>query len=77
MKFQIGDLVNFRPNSPIYSVLSSKHSIGIISKSARLLYVHDWEDSEVLVEFWAYDILVEGHIFKNIPEDGLQEFIKK
>lgn len=77
MKFTIGDLVKFRPNSPIYSVMHNKHSFGIISRSARLLYVHDWEDTDVFKEFWAYDILVEGQIFKNVPEEGLERFIKK
>lgn len=73
MKFKISDLVKFRPNSPIYSILSNKSVFGLITRSARLMYVHDWEDKEVLKEFWAYDILIEGQIFKNVPEEGLEK----
>lgn len=51
-------------------------SIGIIAKPARLLYLHDWEDQEVLKEFWAYDIIIEGQTFHNVPEEGLRRISK-
>ena len=34
--------------------------------------MHDWETEEVLKEFWAYDVIVEGQVFENVPEDGLK-----
>ena len=37
------------------------------------MYVHDWETEEVIKEFWAYDVIVEGKIFENVPEDGLKK----
>lgn len=40
------------------------------------MYLHDWEDREVLKEFWAYDIIIEGQTFKNVPEEGLRRIAK-
>ena len=36
------------------------------------MYVHDWETEEVVKEFWAYDVIVDGQIFENVPEEGLK-----
>ena len=44
------------------------------------MYVHDWEadlrEEEVIKEFWAYDVVIEGQTFKNVPEETLVELIK-
>ena len=40
------------------------------------MYVHDWEDEDILKEFWAYDIIIEGQTFENVPEEGLRGIIK-
>ena len=71
MKFEVGDLVRITSNSPLFGVVKSQ-SIGIVSKHARLMYVHDWEDEDILKEFWAYDIIIEGQTFENVPEEGLR-----
>jgi len=71
-RFEIGDLVYIRSNSPLYTVLSDSSSFGIIKGEAILLYVHDWETEDVIKEFWAYDVIVEGQVFKNVPEEGLK-----
>ena len=71
-RFNIGDIVYVKPESPLYPTLTSDDSFGIIKGSGRLLYVHDWETEEVLKEFWAYDVIVEGQVFENVPEDGLK-----
>jgi|TARA_R110000824_G_C14863460_1_gene641488 hypothetical protein len=71
-RFDIGDIVYIEPGSPLYPALASDDSFGIIKGSGRLLYVHDWETEEVLKEFWAYDVIVEGQVFENVPEDGLR-----
>jgi hypothetical protein len=71
-RFNIGDIVHIETGSPLYPALTSNDSFGIIKGSGRLLYVHDWETEEVLKEFWAYDIIVEGQVFENVPEDGLK-----
>jgi len=72
MRFEIGDIVSFQRNSPIYSIIPNKSSFGIISNKARLMYVCDWESTEVLREFWAYDIIIEGRVFVNVSEEGLK-----
>ena len=76
MKFEIGDLVRITSSSPLFGVMVDVESIGIIAKPARLLYLHDWEDQEVLKEFWAYDIIIEGQTFHNVPEEGLRRISK-
>lgn len=61
--------------SPLFGVVKPQ-SIGIVSKHARLMYVHDWELEETLKEFWAYDIIIDGQTFENVPEEGLRGIIK-
>ena len=70
-KFQVGDIVEIKSNNPLREILRVGSNFGIIMKSAQLMYVHDWETEEVKKEFWAYDILVQGQIFKNVPSHGL------
>ena len=71
-RFSIGDIVHIKSHSPLYTILSNSSSFGIIKGEAMLLYVHDWETEEVIKEFWAYDVIAEGQIFKNVPEEGLK-----
>jgi len=70
-KFKVGDIVEIRPSNPLFEVLKRGVCFGIIKREARLMYIHDWETEEVVKEFWAYDVLVEGEVFKNVPEQGL------
>ena len=72
--FEIGDLVLIRTHSPVYQLMNDPKSFGIIKAEARLLYVHDWETEDVIKEFWAYDVVVEGHTYENIPEETLKKF---
>lgn len=60
------------PGSPIYSIGNNTFKIGLIKSEALLLYIHDWEVDDVLKEFWVYDIIVNGRVFKNVPEEGLK-----
>ena len=76
VKFNIGDLITVTSNSPLFAAIRDRNSIGIIAKPARLMYIHDWEDGDVIKEFWAYDIIVEGQTFRNVPEEGLRGIIK-
>ena len=75
MRFEVGDLIRVTSNSPLFGVVKSQ-SIGIVSRHARLMYVHDWEDKDVIKEFWAYDIIIEGQTFENVPEEGLRGIAK-
>jgi hypothetical protein len=72
-RFEIGDIVFVKSYSPLYPSLKRVTNFGIIKGEARLLYVHDWETEEVRKEFWAYDILIEGQVFENVPEEGLRK----
>ena len=72
--FKIGDLVGIRSHCPIYELMKNPKSFGIIKAEARLLYVHDWETEDVIKEFWAYDVVVEGHTYENVPEETLKKF---
>ena len=72
-RFEIGDIVFVKSYSPLYPSLKRATNFGIIKGEARLLYVHDWETEEVRKEFWAYDILIEGQVFENVPEEGLRK----
>ena len=72
-RFEIGDIVFVKSYSPLYPSLKRAVNFGIIKGKARLLYVHDWETGEVRKEFWAYDILIEGQVFENVPEEGLRK----
>ncbi len=72
VKFKIGDMVQITPGSPIYSIGNNTFKIGLIKSEALLLYIHDWEVDDVLKEFWVYDVIVNGRVFKNVPEEGLK-----
>jgi len=72
MKFEIGDLVQITSISPLYKVITSSQVIGIVAKPARLMYVHNCDEEEPLKEFWAYDLLIEGKTYENVPEEGLR-----
>ena len=71
--FEVGDIVFIRTHSPIYPLMNDPASLGIIKAGARLLYVHDWETEDVVKEFWAYDVVVEGHTYENVPEETLKK----
>ena len=72
-RFEVGDLVVIKKHSPIFSLINYPTSFGIIKAGARLLYVHDWETDDVIKEFWAYDVIVEGHTYENVPEETLSK----
>ena len=72
MKFDTGDLVKVMSASPLFASIQDKESIGIIMKPARLMYAHHWDQEECLVEFWAYELTIEGQTFENVPEEGLR-----
>ena len=76
-RFEIGDLVCIRVNCPIFPLMKDSNSLGIIKGKARLLYVHDWETEDVIKEFWAYDVIVEGQTYENVPEETLKILIEE
>lgn len=76
MNFKPGDLVKVKPSSTIYSVIVKNRNMGIVKKEAVLMYYHDWETDGVTQEYWAYDVIIEGKVHRNVPEEALERFGK-
>lgn len=72
MRFKIGDLIRIKSDTFIYEMLESSSNAGLIVGSAVLMYV-DEDPFGNRQEFWAYDIRMDGKIYKYIPEEVLEE----
>jgi hypothetical protein len=75
VKFEKGDLVRIKEDTAVYDMLESASNVGIVVSSAILMLIHIYENGDKK-EFWAYDIIVDGRKYKNIPEEVLEEFCK-
>ena len=73
MRFNIGDLVSLKKASTIYGIIPTELNMGIIATKAVLMYVHDWETDGCTREYWAYDVLLDGQKFVNVPEEVLEK----
>ena len=49
---------------------------GIIMSDKYILYEKDFESQTQIIEYYAYDILINGILFKEIPEKFLKRVIK-
>lgn len=49
---------------------------GIIMSDKYILYENDFESQTQIVEYYAYDILINGILFKEIPEKFLKRVVK-
>lgn len=74
MKFKTGDLIKFKPLSTIYGIVVKELNLGIIIDEAILMYVHEWQTDGDTTEYWAYNVLVGGQTFNNVPEEVLEKF---
>ena len=74
MKFKTGDLVKFKKLSTIYGIVVKDLNLGIVVGEAILMFVHDWQTDSDASEYWAYNILVDGITFNNVPEEVLEKF---
>jgi hypothetical protein len=50
---------------------------GIIISDPYLLYEKDFESETRVVQYYGYDVLIKGRLFKEIPEKFLLRVIKK
>lgn len=73
MKFKEGDLVRIKAGTSMHSVLEFASNVCIVVNPAVLMYVHLDEHGNKK-EFWAYEVFIDGRMFKNIPEEILEEF---
>ena len=49
---------------------------GIIMSDKYILYEKDFESQTQIIEYYAYDILINGILFKEIPEKFLKRVVK-
>ena len=49
---------------------------GIIMSDPYLLYEKDFETKTRIIQYYGYDILIKGRLFKEIPEKFLLRVIK-
>ena len=49
---------------------------GIIMSDPYLLYEKDFESETPVQEYYGYDILIKGKLFKEVPEKFLRRVIK-
>lgn len=78
MKFELGDLVMIRNDSLLYETIETASNVGIVVKAGMLMYVHYSQNGEAM-KFWAYDIVIDGRTYKNVPQEvlrGLKELEK-
>jgi len=49
---------------------------GIIMSDAYVLYEKDYESKTRIIQYFGYDVLIKGRLFKEIPEKFLLKVIK-
>ena len=70
--FKRGDLVKFNEQGEqLFQYLNA--SVGIISSDPIVMYEYEFDET---VEFLVYDLLVDGQLFKHIPEEFLDRIIQ-
>ena len=70
-----GDLVFFNSHGIVlFSRIGAEHAI--IMTDPYLIYELDCHRSPDIIQFYAYDILIEGRLFKKIPEEFLRRVIE-
>lgn len=68
--FEKGDLIFFNEEGKeLFSYI--KGTAGIIVSDRFLLFSYDLHSTPEKIEYYGYDIIVEGRLFKEIPEKFL------
>ncbi len=66
-----GDLIEFNKRGvDLFKYVSG--SIAVVSSDRSLMYEYDFDNKPEKKQYYAYDILVCGQLFKDIPEDFLK-----
>jgi|TARA_R110002012_G_scaffold303050_1_gene504645 hypothetical protein len=69
--FKKGDLIKFNEHGEeLFRYLNA--SVGIISSDPIVMYEYEFDAT---VEFIVYDLLVDGQLFKHIPEEFIDRII--
>ena len=68
-----GDLVEFNEDGEdLFRYLNS--SVGIISSDPIVMYEYEFDET---VEYIVYDLIVDGQLFKHIPEEFIDRITRK
>lgn len=68
-----GDLVEFNEQGEeLFKYLKS--SVGIISSDPIIMYEYEFDET---IEYIVYDLIVDGQLFKHIPEEFIDRIIRK
>jgi len=69
--FKEGDLFKFNEQGQdLFKYITG--SVGVIASKPKLLYEYDFHVLPEKTEYFAYDILVCGQLFMDIPEEFLE-----
>ena len=73
--FKKGDLIFFNDEGKmLFHYIAAEN--GIILGGPYLLFENDFESKTRTLEYYAYDLLIQGRLFKEIPEKFLLRVIK-
>ena len=68
--FKKGDLFKFnKQGTDLFKHITG--SVGLIASEPKLLYEYDFHTQPKKTQYYAYDVLVSGQLFSDIPEDFL------
>lgn len=76
VKFEAGDLVMLMPDTPIFYAVEAASNVGIIVSTGVLMYAH-YSPQGGKLKFYAYDVMIDGRTYKNVPEEVLRGLEKK
>tara|TARA_B000000557_G_C20580586_1_gene361201 strand:+ start:211 stop:456 length:246 start_codon:yes stop_codon:yes gene_type:complete len=70
--FKKGDLVKFNKHGEdLFNYLGA--SVGLISSEPTVMYEHDFDEK---IQYIVYDLIVDGQLFKHIPEEFLDRITR-
>jgi len=73
--FKKGDLVFFNDDGKmLFQYIAAQN--GIIMSDPYLLYEKDHESKTRIIQYYGYDLLIQGRLFTEIPEKFLLRVIK-
>tara|TARA_B100001094_G_scaffold72614_1_gene68887 strand:+ start:4713 stop:4976 length:264 start_codon:yes stop_codon:yes gene_type:complete len=70
--FKRGDLVQFNQfGEDLFNYLGA--SVGLISSEPTVIYEYEFDEK---IEYIVYDLIVDGQLFKHIPEEFLDRIAR-
>ena len=73
--FKKGDFFKFNESGVnLFKYITG--SVGVVVSDAKVMYEYDFHSQPEKTEYFTYDILVCGQLFKDIPEEFLDRIVK-